>query len=170
MTDDPAVVFLATGTRSLPFSVIQGSTQISIGGQSSAIFQTGTSAGRIRFTVTGITTDGDPTTLLTIPASPISLDTATATRRTGNLDIQLIGFDNTYSAGVMMFTFTGASSQSIRADFTQEFRTFFTNTKAGSTFQVRVSFPVTGDTSGIGGVDMQLNNSAGMKLQHLDFR
>jgi hypothetical protein len=167
--DDPAVVFMATGTRSLPFSVIQGSTQISIGGQPSAIFQTGTSAGRIRFTVTGITTDGDPTTLLTIPASPISLDTATATRRTGNLDIQLIGFDNTYSAGVMTFTFTGASSQSIRADFTPEFRTFFTNTKAGSTFQVRLSFPVTGDTSGIGGVDVQLNNSAGVKLQHLDF-
>ncbi len=42
VTDDPAVVFLATGTRSLPFSVTQGSTLISIGGQTSAMFQTGT--------------------------------------------------------------------------------------------------------------------------------
>ncbi|MCU1337868.1 MAG: hypothetical protein JWO19_3449 [Bryobacterales bacterium] len=174
VTDDPAVMFLATGTRSLPFSVVQGSTLISIGGQTSAMFQTGTSAGRIRFTVSGISTDGDPTTVLTIPSTPISLDTATATRRAGNLDIAVIGFDNTYAAGVMTFTFLDTSGQvippgAIRADFTQDFRAFFTKTQGGSTFQVRVSFPVTGDTSGIGGVDVQFMNSAGVKLQHLDF-
>ncbi len=172
--DDPAVVFLATGTRSLPISISQGSTQISINGQPSAMFQTGTSAGRIRFTLSGISTEGDATTVLTVPAAPLSLDTATATRRTGNLDIQVIGFDNTYSAGAMTFTFTDTSGQTlppgaIHADFTQDFRTFFTQTQAGSAFQVRVSFPVTGDTSGIGGVDVQLTNSAGVKSQHLKF-
>ncbi|MBZ5632374.1 MAG: choice-of-anchor D domain-containing protein [Acidobacteriia bacterium] len=175
VTDDPAVVFLATGTRSLPFSISKGSTQISINGQTSALFQTGTSVGRIRFTISGITTDGDATTLLTIPASPVSLDTATATRRTGNLDIQLTGFDNTYSAGAMTFTFFDTSGQTLQpgtisADFTQDFRAFFTKTQAGSMFQVRVSFPVTGDTSGIGSVDVQLTNSAGVKLQHLIFQ
>jgi hypothetical protein len=175
ITDDPAIVFLATGTRSLPFSISQGSTQISINGQPSAVFQTGTSSGRIRFTVSGIVTDGDPTMLLTVPASPISLDTATATRRTGNLDIQLIGFDNTYSAGAMTFTFYDLLGQAlppsaIRADFTQDFRAFFTRTRAGSAFQVRVSFPVTGDTTGIGSVDVQLNNSAGVQMQHLVFQ
>src|SRR5437762_10049074 len=77
VTDDPAVVFLATGTRSLPFSVSQGSTLVLIGGQASVAFQTGTSSGRIRFTLSGISTAGDPTTLLPIPASSISLDTAT---------------------------------------------------------------------------------------------
>jgi hypothetical protein len=173
--DDPAVVFLATGTRSLPFSVTQGSTQITINGQTSAMFQTGTSAGRIRFTVSGVSTDGDPTTLLTIPASSISLDTATATKRTGDLDIQVIGFDNTYSAGAMSFTFFDTFGQAlppgaIRADFTQDFRAFFTKTQAGSAFQVRVSFPVTGDASGIGSVDLQLTNSAGVKTQHLIFQ
>ena len=91
------------------------------------MFQTGTTSGRIRFTLSGISTDGDPTTLLTIPAAAISLDTATATRRTGNLDIQLIGFDNTYSAGAMTFTFFDTSGQTlppgaIHADFTQDFR------------------------------------------------
>ena len=175
ITDDPAVVFLATGTRSLPFSVSQGSTQISINGQPSAVFQTGTSSGRIRFTVSGIVTDGDPTTVLTVPAAPISLDSATATRRTGDLDIQVIGFDNTYSAGAMMFTFFDLLGQAlqpsaIRADFTQDFRAFFTKTQAGSAFQVRVSFPVTGDTSGIGSVDVQLSNSAGVQMQHLVFQ
>ena len=175
VTDDPAVVFLATGTRSLPFSISQGSTQISINGQTSAMFQTGTSSGRIRFTVSGISIASDPTILLTIPASPVSIDTAIATRRTGNLDIQMTGFDNTYSAGGMTFTFLDLSGQAllpgaIRADFTQDFRAFFTKVQAGSTFQVRVSFPVTGDTSGIGSVDVQLTNTAGMKTQHLSFQ
>jgi hypothetical protein len=175
VTDAPAVVFLATGTRSLPFSVSQGSTVISIGGQTSVVFQTGTSSGRIRFTLSGIPTAGDPTTLLTIPSSRISTDIATATRRTGNLDIQLIGLDNTYSAGIMAFTFLDTSGQAlppgvIRTDFTQDFRTFFTKTQAGSAFQVRVSFPVTGDTTGIGGVDVQLTNSAGATTQRLNFQ
>ena len=175
VTDDPAVVFLATGTRSLPFSVTQGSTLISIGGQTSAMFQTGTTSGRIRFTLSGVSTAGDPTTLLTIPASTISIDTAIATRRTGDLDIQVTGFDNTYSAGVMTFTFSDISGQAlppgaIRADFTQDFRTFFTKAQAGSAFQVRVSFPVTGDTSGIGSVDVQLTNATGTKSQHLIFQ
>jgi len=168
-------VFLATGTRSLPFSVIQGSTQILINNGTSALFQTGTSSGRIRFTISGVSTDGDPTTTLTVPASPVSIDTATAARRTGNLDIALIGFDNTYSAGSMTFTFLDTSGGTlppgaIRADFTPEFRAFFTKVFAGSTFQVRISFPVTGDTSGIGSVDVQMNNSAGVKAQHLVFQ
>jgi hypothetical protein len=174
VADDPAIVFLATGTRSLPFSVSQGSTNILINTQTSAVFQTGTSSGRIRFTVSGVSTDGDPTTMLTVPASPISLDTATATRRTGNLDIALIGFDNTYSAGSMTFTFFDTSGGplppgAIRADFTPEFRTFFTKGQAGSAFQVRISFPVTGETSGIGSVDVQMSNSAGVKIQHVVF-
>ena len=175
VTDDPAIVFLATGTRSLPFAVTQGSTLISIGGQTSAMFQTGTTSGRIRFTLSGVSTAGDATTLLTIPASTISIDSAIATRRTGDLDIQVTGFDNTYSAGVMTFAFSDISGQAlppgaIRADFTQDFRTFFKNAQAGSAFQVRVSFPVTGDTSGIGSVDVQLTNSAGVKTQHLIFQ
>jgi hypothetical protein len=173
VTNDTTVMFLATGTRSLPFSVTQGSTLISIGGQTSATFQTGTTAGQIRFTLSGISTVGDATTTLTIPAAPVSIDTATATRRSGDLDIQLTGFDNTYSAGVMTFTFSDISGHAlppIHADFTQDFRTFFTKTQAGSMFQVRVSFPVTGDPSGIGSVDVQLSNSSGIKLQHLVFQ
>jgi hypothetical protein len=87
----------------------------------------------------------------------------------------MIGFDNTYSAGGMTFTFLDITGQAlppgaIRADFTGDFRAFFTKTQAGSAFQVRISFPVTGDTSGIGSVDVQLANSAGVKLEHLVFQ
>ena len=173
VTGDPTVVFLATGTRSLPFSITQGSTLISIGGQTSAVFQTGTTSGRIRFTLSGVSTAGDATTTLTIPAMPVSIDTAVATRRTGDLDIQMSGFDNTYSAGIMTFTFSDISGQAfapIRADFTKDFQAFFTRAPAGSMFQVRVSFPVTGDPSGISSVDVQLGNSAGVRVQHLAFQ
>ena len=172
--DDPAVIFLANGTRSLPISISQGSTQFTIGGQSSALFQTGTSSGRIRFMLSGISTDGDPTTTVTIPAASIGLDTATATKRAGSLDIQVIGYDNTYSAGSMSFTFFDSAGKTlppgaIQADFTQDFRSFFTRTQSGSAFQVRVSFPVTGDASGIAGVDARFANSVGVNTQHLIF-
>ena len=75
----------------------------------------------------------------------------------------------------MTFTFFDASGAAlppgvIRADFTQDFRAFFTKTQAGSMFQVRVSFPVMGDTSGIGSVDLQLTNSAGVNTRHLIFQ
>jgi hypothetical protein len=139
------------------------------------MFQTGTSSGRIGFTISGISTDGDPTTVLTIPASLLSLDTTTATRRTGNLDIQAIGFDNTYSVGAMVFTFLDTSGQAvppgaILADFTQAFRAFFSKTQTGSAFQVRVSFPVTGDTSGIAAVEMKLSNGAGTTTTRVAFQ
>lgn len=174
VTGDTTVMFLATGTYSLPFSISQGSTQISINGQTSATFQTGTTSGQIRFTLSGISAGGGPTTI-TIPPAAMSIDTAIATKRTEDLDIQVIGFDNTYSAGAMTFTFFDTSSHAvppgaIRADFTQDFLGFFTKTQTGSMFQVRVSFPVLGDTSGIGSVDVQLNNSAGVTTQHLIFQ
>jgi hypothetical protein len=73
----------------------------------------------------------------------------------------------------MTFTFTYVSGQAlpaIRADFSQDFRTFFTKAQAGSAFQVRVSFPITGDASAIGSVDVQFNNAAGTKSQHLVFQ
>ena len=85
----------------------------------------------------------------------------------------MTGFDNTYSAGVMTFTFSDISGKTlppIHADFTQDFRAFFTKAQAGSVFQVRVSFPVTGDPSGIGSVEVQLSNSAGVQTQHLNFQ
>jgi len=173
--DDPAVVFLATGTRSLPISISQGSTQFTISGQASAMFQTGTSSGKIRFMLSGILSDGDPTTTVTIPASSMALDTATATKRAGNLDIQATGYDNTYSAGSMSFTFFDGSGKTIppgaiQADFTQDFRAFFTRTQSGSAFQVRVSFPVAGDASGIAGVDARFTNAVGGNTQHLVFQ
>ena len=59
----------------------------------------------------------------------------------------------------------------VQADFTPQFGTYFTTANAGSAFQMRVSFPVTGDSSQILAVDVQMSNSAGTTaIQHLDFQ
>jgi hypothetical protein len=166
VADDPAVVFLATGTRTLPFSVNQGDTQIRIAGQSAVFFQTGTTAGQIRFTLSGVSQGiaGDPALVMTIPAATITLDLATVTRRPAALDVALTGFDNTYTTGVMNFTFLDTSGNvlgPIRADFTSNFASYFIKTKAGSAFQALVTFPVSGDASQIASVDVSLVNAAG---------
>jgi hypothetical protein len=165
---DSAVVFVGTGTRSLPFTIKPGGTQIFLGGQAGAVFQTGTTSGRIIFTISGnFPIASDPTTVLVLPPQTIGVDNATATRRAGDLDIQVWGFDNTYSAGAMTFTFydlagNRISPEPVPANFAPDFHAYFGSAPGtGSTFQMRVSFPVTGDSGQIGAVDVQLVNAAG---------
>jgi len=168
VSDDPAIVFIATGTRTLPFSVKAGSTQILIGGANGAVFQTGTSAGQIRFTVSGVLQGliGDSTASLRIPPATVSVDTATFTERPGNLDIMITGFDNTYTAGAMSFTFYDGAGNAIdpgtiQADFTSQFHAYYITSSSGSAFLTGVTFPVSGSQAGIATVDVSLINQAG---------
>ncbi len=166
VTSDSAVVFLPGNSRSLQFAVTANSTAITIGGQSSVTFQTGTTSGSITFSLTGTPLAADPTTTIVISPSLIAIDTATASnQRLGELDIEVIGFDNTYSAGKMAFTFFDTSGNqvgsSVGADFSSQFKTYFGTQTAGSAFLMRVSFPVIGDQTKIGKVQATLTNSAG---------
>lgn len=166
---DPAIVFLANNARSLPFSIQAGSTQASFAGQPNAVFQTGTTTGKITFTVavtSGAQFSGNPTASLSLAPLPVQIDNAVAAAIAGALDISITGFDNTYSAGVMSFTFfdnTGVAigSGPITADFTSQFKTYFTGAADGSAFQMLVTFPVTGNAAAVGSVNVQLTNSAG---------
>lgn len=168
VADDPAVMFVATGTRTLPFSVPAGSTQVSIAGAAGAVFQTGTTAGQIVFTISGVAQgiDGDPTAALRIAPSTVTIDGATFTARPGNLDVSIVGFDNTYSMGAMSFTFYDTSGKAIppgtiQADFTQSFQQFFAGSTDGSMFQILVSFPISGSMLTLGSAGASLLNSAG---------
>jgi hypothetical protein len=163
---DAAVVFLKGSTRSLQFSVAPNSTAVTIAGQPSATFQTGTTAGSITFTLTGTPLAADPTTTIVISPSVIAIDTATASnQRLGELDVEVIGFDNTYSAGAMSFTFFDTAGtqigSSVAADFTTQFKSYFSSQTAGSAFLMRVSFPITGDQTKIAKVQATLKNAAG---------
>ena len=173
---DSAVVFVATGGRSVSYSIKPGDTQVLLGGQAGAVFQTGTTSGRITFTVSGnAPIASDPTTYLKLPAAAMAVENATATRQAGSLDVQVWGFDNTYSAGAMSFTFydlAGNRIGPVAANFASDFHAYFGSAPGtGSAFQMRVTFPVTGDSAQIGAVDVQLANSVGTTtITQLEFK
>jgi hypothetical protein len=176
VTNDTAIQFVATSKRVLSFTVSQGSTAVLLNSQAGAVFSTGTTAGRITFTVDagayGLA--GDPTTTLIVAPLPIVIESASATRRGNDLNITVLGFDNTYTAGAMSFTFHdtagGTIGQGIPADFSQAFGSFYQGQQSGSSFLMGVTFPVTGNASTIGSVDVTLTNSAGVAhTQRLNF-
>jgi hypothetical protein len=168
LADDAAIAFLQPLARSLPFTVQEGSTDVLLGGQAFAVFQTGTTAGQIRFSMTSalLVFASDPSGTLTIPPSAVAIDSAFGTRGAGELQVKIVGFDNTYTTGAMSFTFYdaagGAITAPIAANFTQAFRTFYGSSQSGSMFQVIVKFPVTGNINAIAGVEAELTNTAGM--------
>jgi hypothetical protein len=166
---DPTIVFVANGARSVPFSIQQGSTQATFAGQTGAVFQTGTTTGKITFVVTvtsGVQFSGDPTTSLALAPLPIQIENAAATAIAGALNIQVWGFDNTYSAGETQFTFLDDTGKpigagAIMADFGAAFLNYFTTSTDGSAFAMLVTFPITGNAAKIGSVNVQLTNSNG---------
>jgi hypothetical protein len=169
VSGDPTIVFVADGALSVPFSIQQGSAQATFGGQAGAVFQTGTTTGKITFTVTvtsGVQFSGDPTTSIMLAPLPVQVDNAAATAIAGDLNIQVWGFDNTYSAGEMSFTFyddTGAAigSGPVQADFGSAFLNYFTTSTDGGAFAMLVTFPITGNAAEVGSVNVQMTNSAG---------
>jgi hypothetical protein len=177
VSDDPAIVFVANGARSIPFTIHPGDININLGNLPGAVFQTGTTSGKVSFTVSiNVALAGDPTTTMVIPPAIISAQTVSAIARTGALDVQVFGgFDNTYSAGKMSFTFYNVQGnviqpQPVTADFSSAFHSYFTSEGGGSAFQMLVSFPVTGQANQIGAVDFAMTNSAGSTAtQHLNF-
>jgi hypothetical protein len=167
--DDSAIVFLANGERTIPFSVSAGATTAVLNGQGSATFQTGTTEGIITFALTTVTamTDNAPTKQFTIEGAKVMIDSTSASKeRTGFLDITVTGADNTYSTGAMSFSFFDTSGNAIgsavSSDFTSAFKTYYGGQTAGSGFVALVSFPVTGSVASIGAVTVTLTNAAGL--------
>jgi hypothetical protein len=164
VTDDAAIQFLSGPFRIATVSVAIGATSATIGGQSSMAFQTGTTAGTITFTLT--LNKATQQLSLTIPASPIILDSATAVRQLGSLGVAFSGFDNSYSASQLAFTFYDLTGKAlpqgaIDVDASTAFQQYFSATQAGGSFALLATFPVTGDTTQIGFVTAQVTNSIG---------
>jgi hypothetical protein len=164
--DDPAVLFLETGTRQVHFSVAAGQTAVTLEGRTSLTLQTGTSAGRLRFTFSGYGPGfaEDPTVSFTVPAAPVLIDKVVTLKSPDRLDVTLTGFDNSYSMGPMTFRFYDAAGnligQAVSADFSTAFRSFFVDGQRGSTFRVTVTFPVKNNGT-VAAVEGDLTNTAG---------
>ncbi len=172
VTDDPAVQFLATGSRKATFQVAEQDTAAKFGTSSSIVFQTGTTAGTIVFTLTLGETTAQATYVIA-PAVPF-IDTASGIRRVNALDIDLTGYDNGYSTSQLAFTFFDRSNRplqtAIKVDTRASFQRYFATSKAGSAFSLIATFPVQGDATIIGAVDVDLTNTAGTKtVLHIPF-
>lgn len=175
VTNDTAVQFVATSKRIASFTVSAGETAIKLNGQPNIVFSTGTTAGKLTFTadpgIYGLS--GDPSISFTLSPSSVAILSSSASRRLNDLDVAVSGFDNTYSVGSMSFSFfdrSGGAITTLPADFASSFRAFFLNQTAGSAFLMRVTFPVTGDASQVGGVEVLLNNTVGaIRTPRLNF-
>ena len=166
VSDDPAIFFLATSGRQLQVNVAAGAQTATYNGQSAITFQTGTTAGTLTLSLTF--PNGAPVTQsFTIAPQQVQLTGATAVRQNPNLVVTLTGFDNTYSAGKLSFTFfdTGGKQitpSAISVDATSTFSAYFlTNNQAGGAFSMQATFPVTGDVTQVGSVGVAMSNSSG---------
>lgn len=171
--DDPAIRFTSTGSRRASFQFSRGDTGVRFGAQSEITFQTGTTAGTIEFKVTG--SAAAPELQMAMAPALVSLDAARASRRLNDLDIQFSGFDNTYSAGRFSFTFFDRQGNRLGSaaalDASQDFRGYFQQfqREIGSSFLLRISFPVSGDAAQVGSVDVEIANAAGTRIERLSF-
>jgi hypothetical protein len=152
---DPAIQLGIVG-RWLPFTIAPGDTALP-----AVNFQTGTTAGTIGFTVElgGVT---DRKTVV-IPAAPVAILSAQATRIAGAIDVRITAFDNTRTAGAVTFTFfdsTGAT-YAIPLDYTADFASYFAISDAGGAFLLHSVFPVSGDAAKITEFAVQMTNAAG---------
>ncbi len=165
VTDDPAIEFLSGPIRQATVTIASGATSALIGGQTSMAFQTGTTTGTITFTLT--IESGTPQQFsLTIPPAPIVLDSENAVRELGSLGVSFSGFDNTYTASQLAFTFYDITGKEmpqgvINVNAASAFQQYFDATQAGGSFALLATFPVSGDTTQIGYVTAQITNSLG---------
>jgi hypothetical protein len=174
VSDDPAVIFLATNGRNLQVNVAATAQTATYNGKSAISFQTGTTAGTLTFTLTF--PNGTPLTKsFTIVPAQVQILSATAVRQEPNLIVTLTGYDNSYSTGKLAFTFFDTSGKemtpnAIVYDATSAFHNyFFTNDKSGGAFSVQATFPVTGGVSQVGSVTAAVTNSLGTSSTNQSF-
>jgi hypothetical protein len=173
VTDDSAIQFMSGPKRAATVTIGVGDTAAKFGTQSNISFQTGTTAGTLVFTLT--LPGGIQQTNLAIAPASVDITSATCVRLVNQLDVSLIGYDNTYSASQLAFTFfdkSGATMQPgvIRVDATSDFRLYFNSTKTGGAFALLASFPVSGNTALVTGAEVQVTNSNGVvKTQRINF-
>jgi len=165
---DPAVYFLATSGTKLQVTVAKGAQTATYNGKSALTFQTGTTAGTLTFTV-AFPDKAPLTQSFTIAPEQIQITSSKAVRQAPNLVITLNGYDNTYSAGNLTFTFYDTSGHVLSStplpahvvanDFHQY---FFGPADVGGAFSMQASFPVlNGDATQVGSVGVTLTNSVG---------
>jgi hypothetical protein len=162
---DPALGFLSPASgRTVQFGVQKGNDLAMFGNRADIEFQTGTTAGTLVITAV-LGTHTEQATLQLAPM-PVVLDSVRGARTASAVELALGGFDNTRSAGQLIFTFRdpggrALGSGAIRADAAAAFQKHFETSNAGGLFSLRAVFPVSGAVAQIDSVDVEMPNSAG---------
>jgi hypothetical protein len=162
--EDPAVLFPATGTRRIAFTVSEGEEVARFGGVPETEFQSGTTAGSLVFTAQLGPYSEELTAV--VPSAPVVVDGAVSTRVAAGIEVQVTGFDTSRSASLLSFTFFDLEGRIVapgpmQADASRAFQDYFGRTEFGSMFTLRAVFPVYGNSSRIAGVDVVLSNALG---------
>jgi hypothetical protein len=174
---DPGIVF-ANGTRAAAFTFNPGDTAASFGGAAGVEFQTGSTAGTLAFEAQ----IGSQTSQQSIVIAPAAIDIAavTGTRQTSTVTpgvtVNVTGFDNTRTAGLLTFTFYDASGNAIlpgaiNYESAAAFNSYFAGSNDGGQFTVSAYFPIeNGAASQVGAFTVALANSVGTTTSaHVSF-
>jgi hypothetical protein len=162
--NDTAILFAASGSRTIAFTVSEGDSAARFGNAFDTVFQTGTTAGTIVLTAeTGGYTEQ---ARVTIGAAPVRLDAVRATRSGNMLEVIANGYDNTHAGSTLAFMFYDSSGRAVtaepvRADASADFRRYFESATLGGAFSLRAVFPVAGDAWLVSGVELEVTNPAG---------
>jgi len=166
---DPAIAFITPvqGSTLNQISFTQNSpTGTFSNGQSQFAFQTGTTAGTITITATGLENQTQSWSFDILPAK-VQITSVSAQQDASSVVVTIDGFDNTYSAGQLSFTFYNTAGQAISpgaitVNAAQNFQQyFFNNNQSGGAFALQATFPVNGDVTQVGSVSATIANSAG---------
>ncbi len=172
LADDPTVHFLPSA-RVQTITVKEGEQIARFGSSDSVTFQTGTTAGQIVFTIQMGGYSSQAT--VTVAPSIVVLDMVLATRESGRVVVQMVGYDNVRTADQLSFTFYDGAGRflgpgAIRVNAGNDFTKYFQTTAAGGAFNLVATFPVTGNVSTIDSVDVMVTNSVGSTAtNHVSF-
>jgi hypothetical protein len=156
--DDPGVQFLASAGRSLNLVVNEGETSREVQ------FQTGTTAGLLGFRLESGRTLAQ--TSMAVPAALVRVTSSKLVRSASGVDLELAGFDNIRTVSEAQFTFSDrdgrpVATEPIRVRVADAFAQHFRESRMGGVFLLRASFPVSGDATRLGAVQVELANSVG---------
>jgi len=162
--NDPAVLFPATGTRKIAFTVSKGEDTARFGTRVETEVQTGTTAGTLILTARL----GTHTEQAAFDVTPglVKIDLLRTVRAASGLDVEITGFDTSHTASRLAFRFIDRDGAvvapgEIAVDTAGAFRSFFETSAFGGLFKVHAVFPVTGNALQITAVEVDMTNSLG---------
>lgn len=162
--DDASIQFVSNSGRTVPFRVTEGATEAVFGGSSTAVFQTGTTAGKI--VITAEVGGYKEQLSFTVDPASVQIDSAKAVRNGAMLEIDVVGYDNTRTMGKLSFAFSNSAGHSIqgspiRVDSSEAAARYFADSKLGGVFSIHATFPVAGNVTEVAGVEVSIENSSG---------